>query len=135
MNKYAFLILISFTSVFLLHPMERFDDNMREWPSIKLRILLEQALKQKNSTSMFDRGYFKEEFVEKYVEKYDDQQEILKYLCKETSGVIRATADPELAQKDPNKFYCIDLWECTAQEIDARGKRIHHADCKYFGPD
>lgn len=72
-------------------------------------------------------------FVQTYLERYQDQQYILgKVLLVETKGVVRATADPELAQKDPNKFYCIDVLEYTANQIDERWARIHHADCKYI---
>ncbi|CAN5207607.1 hypothetical protein BH09DEP1_BH09DEP1_0300 [soil metagenome] len=46
--------------------------------------------------------------------------------------MVRATADPELAQKDPNKFYCIDVLNHTAEQIDERWERIHQADCRYI---
>lgn len=114
--------------------MEYFDDNVREWLSIKLGTLLAQAHKQKNSRSMLSIGFFKEEFVEKYMEDYKGQQDILRDLCHETMGAIRSTPDRELAQEDPNKFLCLDPLECTASEIKKRMKRIHTADCKYNGP-
>lgn len=75
----------------------------------------------------------KNEFAHRYLDKYNDQQEILRDLARETEGVIRETTDPDLAKEDSNKFLCLDPLQCTAEEIDARWQRIHHADCKNMG--
>lgn len=135
MNKYGFLMLAGLISASSLHGME--GDELfepSEWRSRKLKYLLEES--KRPTCNNFNREIheLKRAFVLKYLEKYDDQQRILSDLLRETKGAIRATADPELAQKDSNKFLCIDPMQYSADEIDARWKRIHHADCKYSGP-
>lgn len=128
------MLFLSILFHFSLPAMEPLDDfNPFEWHSMKLKTLLAQA--NEYSCSSYNRQVraAKMAFVEKYKQKYDDQQAILSDLLKETKGVVRATADEELAAKDPNKFLCIDPMQCTADEIDARWKCIHHADCKNMG--
>lgn len=132
MKALMFLFLILFyISLPAMTPLD--DFNPFEWRSIRLKILLDQA--NEYSCSSYNRQVraAKMAFVEKYRQKYDDQQAILSDLLKETKGVVRATADEELAAQDPNKFLCIDSLQCTADEIDARWQRIHHADCKNMG--
>lgn len=103
-----------------------------EWRTRKLQHLLDES--KEPTCNEFNREVreLKKKFAYKYLDKYHDQQEILKDLLRETNGVIRATTDPELAKEDPNKFLCLDALQCTADEINARWKRIHHADCKYI---
>lgn len=101
-----------------------------EWRCRRLERLLDESKWPTCNEYNREIRDFKREFAEKYLEKYQDQQEILKDLSKETQGIIRTTVDPELAEKDPNKFLCLDPLKCTPDEIDARWKRIHHAGCK-----
>lgn len=133
--------MLKLTFIFLglfhlsLHAMEandRFEPS--EWYYKKLSTLLEES--KWPTCNQFNRDVkeLKVAFVERYLEKYEDHQGILSDLSKETQGVIRSTADPELAQEDPNKFLPINPLEHTADQIEARWQRIHHADCKYCGP-
>lgn len=103
-----------------------------EWRKTQLKILLSQAFQTTCNERNGEIKKLKVAFVAEYEKKYHDQQEFLADLCEETHGKIRATADPELAQKDPNKFLCLDPLECTAEEIEERWKLIHQADCKYM---
>jgi hypothetical protein len=95
----------------------------------RLRKTSLKDLKQKaidnNSASLIS-------FVQGYLNKYEEIQGILSDLNKETNGVIRATADPDLEKKDSNKFYCYNPLDLTPQEIDKRWRQIHAADCKYI---
>jgi hypothetical protein len=124
-----FIVLFCFS----LNGMEVAEEfRPSEWPSVKLQRLLDES--KEPTCNEFNRVVreLKKEFAYKYLDKYHDQQEILKDLLRETNGVVRATTDPELAKEDPNKFLCLDALQCTADEIDARWKLIHHADCKYI---
>lgn len=118
-----------------MYAMETFDrPNFEDWRSIKLKTLLWEAEQSTCNTYNREIKALKKAFVTKYVEKYDDQQAILTDLSRETNGAVRATADAELAARDSRKFLCIDPLQCTANEIDARWKRIHHEDCKNMKP-
>lgn len=119
---------------FGLHAMEERDQlTPSEWRSRRLQTLLEESKWPTCNQWNQKVREAKAVFVQKYLEKYDDQQAILSDLLHETQGVICATADSELAQADSNKFLCVDPLQCTADEIDARWQRIHHADCKNMG--
>lgn len=103
-----------------------------EWVNRRLGTLLAESQSPTCNEFNFEVRQLKYAFVKEYVEKYNEQQGILSDLLRETGGVISATTDPELAQKDSNKFLCINPLECTANQIDARWQSIHHADCKYI---
>ena len=125
------LVSISFT----LSAMEG-DDRFapHEWRSRRLGLLLEETKSPTCNERNRRIREIKKEFVHNYLDKYEQQQGILSDLCKETSGVIRSTVDPELVQEDSNKFLCIQPLDYTAEQIDARWQRIHQTDCKYSGP-
>lgn len=132
--------MIKFTVLYLgilsltMYAMEGNDTfNPADWRSRRLQSLLDESKSPTYNERNRRIRELKKEFVYKYLDKYEDQQEILSDLMRETKGVIRATTDPELAQEDPNKFLCLDALQCTADEIDARWDRIHHADCKNMG--
>ncbi|GMU18921.1 MAG: hypothetical protein AMXMBFR12_01130 [Candidatus Babeliales bacterium] len=101
-----------------------------EWRTRKLQTLLDEAKSPTCNQRIREIRELKKEFVHQYLDTYNEQQEILSDLMRETQGVICATTDPELAKEDSNKFLCLDPFECTADEIDARWQRIHRADCK-----
>lgn len=131
MIKLALLsLLLCHFSAYAMEVAEEFRPS--EWRSVKLQRLLDES--KEPTCNEFNRAVreLKKEFAHKYLDKYHDQQEILKDLLRETNGVVRATTDLELAKEDPNKFLCLDALQSTADEIDARWKLIHHADCRYI---
>lgn len=131
MTKLTFIFLGLF--YFSLHAMEAYDEyDPLKWPKMRLGTLLDQAQSTTCCRRNVEIRERKLDFVKCWLEKYEEQQGVLTDLSRETGGVIRATADPELAAKDPNKFYCINVLNFTANQIDARWKQIHHADCKYI---
>lgn len=118
---------------FALRSMEGNEEfRPSEWVDRRLGSLLAESQSPTCNEFNFQIRELKYVFVKKYVEKYNEEQGILSDLLHETGGVISATTDPELAQKDSNKFLCINPLMCTARQIDERWDRIHQADCKYI---
>lgn len=74
------------------------------------------------------------DLVKEWVKKYNASEKFLIKLSRETNGAISHTKDPEIAEKDYNKFTFKNVMELTPDQIGVRERCVQIANEDYKGP-